>query len=183
MHVREKVRIVKLLPEEASMSGSNHISRRDFMKVTTGAIAGIITAAVGVPVIAYMIDPALKAGGKEAWIPVGKLDKFPVGRPTPFSFTRTQVNGWERTGTSYGGFVIRKSEDPKDIVILSSRCTHLGCSVNWREDSQKFICPCHDANFDKSGKVLDGPPPRPLDQYSEFKVDNDNTLLIFIKEG
>ncbi len=165
------------------MSGTKHISRRDFMKVTTGAIGGIITAAVGVPVIGYLIDPALKAGGKEAWIAVGKLENIPVGTPTPFSFTRTQVNGWERTGTSYGGFVIRKSADPTDIVILSSRCTHLGCSINWKEDAQKFICPCHDANFNKDGKVLDGPPPRPLDQYKEFKVDADGNLLIFLKEG
>ncbi len=165
------------------MSGSNHVSRRDFMKVTTGAIGGIITAAVGLPVIGYLIDPALQAGSKEAWISIGKLDKIPVGTPTPFAFTRTQVNGWERTSTSYGGYVIRKSEDPKDIVILSSRCTHLGCSVNWREDSQEFICPCHDAKFSKEGKVLDGPPPSPLKQYTEFKVDGDGTLQIFIKEG
>jgi len=165
------------------MSGSNRISRRDFMKVTTGAIGGIITLAVGVPVIGYLIDPALRAGAKEAWIPIGKLEKIPIGTPTPFSFTRTQVNGWERTGTSFGGFVIRKSEDPKDILILSSRCTHLGCSVSWQEDTQKFACPCHDARFDKAGKVLDGPPPRPLDQYTDFKVDSDGTLLIFFKEG
>jgi Rieske Fe-S protein len=183
MRKHETVQAVKLLPEEASMSGSNHISRRDFMKATTGVIGGIITAAVGVPVIAYMIDPALKAGAKEAWVSVGKLDKFPVGTPTPFSFTRTQVNGWERTGTSFGGYVIRKTEDPKDIVILSSRCTHLGCSVNWQETTQNFICPCHDAKFDKDGKVLAGPPPKELNQYTEFKVDTDNNLLIFIKEG
>ena len=164
------------------MSGSNRISRRDFMKVTTGAIGGIITAAIGVPVIGYMIDPALQAGGKEAWIPVGKLDKIPVGTPTPFSFTRTKINGWERTGTSYGGFVIRKSEDPKDIVILSSHCTHLGCSVNWKEDAQEFVCPCHDAKFSKEGKVLDGPPPKPLNQYT-YRVADDGTLLILFKEG
>lgn len=165
------------------MSGSNRISRRDFMKVTTGAIGGIITAVVGIPVIGYLIDPALRAGGKEAWIPVGKLESFPLGVPTPFSFTRTQVNGWERTSTSYGGYVIRKSEAADDLVILSSRCTHLGCSVNWKEDSQEFICPCHDAKFSKEGAVLDGPPPRPLDLYTEHKVDNDGNLLIFLKEG
>lgn len=164
------------------MSGSNRISRRDFMKVTTGAIGGIITAAVGVPVIGYMIDPALRAGGKGAKIPVGKLDQIPVGTPTPFSFTRTQVNGWERTGTSFGGYVLRKSEDPKDIVIFSSRCTHLGCSVNWKEDAQEFICPCHDAKFGKDGKVLDGPPPSPLNTY-EYEVGDDGTLQIIIKEG
>lgn len=165
------------------MSGSNRISRRDFMKVTTGTIGGIITVAIGAPVVDYLIDPALRAGAKEAWISIGKLEKIPVDTPTPFSFTRTQVNGWERTGTSFGGFIIRKSEDPKDIVILSSRCTHLGCSVNWHEDSQEFICPCHDAKFSKDGKVLDGPPPKPLNQYTQFKVDADGNLLIFYKEG
>jgi menaquinol-cytochrome c reductase iron-sulfur subunit len=165
------------------MSGSNRISRRDFMKVTTGAIGGIITALVGLPVVGYLIDPALRAGSKEAWIPIGKLEKIPVNTPTAFSFTRTQVNGWERTGTSYGGYVIRKSADPKDIVILSSRCTHLGCSVNWREESGEFICPCHDAKFSKDGIVLDGPPPKPLTRYTDFKVDADGSLLIFFKEG
>lgn len=165
------------------MSGSNHISRRDFMKMTTGVVGGIITAAIGVPVIGYLIDPALRAGAKEAWVPIGKLADIPVGKPTPFAFTRTQVNGWERTSTSFGGFVIRKSEDPKDMVILSSRCTHLGCSVNWREESQEFICPCHDAKFSKDGVVLDGPPPKPLNKYTEFKLDADGNLLIFVKEG
>ena len=165
------------------MSGSNRISRRDFMKVTTGVIGGIITATIGVPVIGYLIDPALRTGAKEAWFPIGKLADIPVGKPTPFAFTRTQVNGWERTSTSFGGFVIRKSEAPQDMVILSSRCTHLGCSVNWREDSQEFICPCHDAKFSKDGRVLDGPPPKPLNQYTDFKLDADGNLLIFVKEG
>jgi menaquinol-cytochrome c reductase iron-sulfur subunit len=165
------------------MSGSKHISRRDFMKVTTGAIGGIVTAAIGAPIVAYLIDPALRAGAKEAWIPIGKLENIPVNVPTPFSFTRTQVNGWERTGTSHGGFVIRKSEDVTDILIISSRCTHLGCSVNWREETKDFACPCHDARFSQDGQVLDGPPPKPLTRYDEFKVDDEGNLLIFYKEG
>ncbi len=165
------------------MSGSNHISRRDFMKVTTGAIGGIITAAIGAPVVGYLIDPALRAGAKQAWIPIGKLADIPINVPTPFSFTRTQVNGWERTGTSHGGFIIRKSEDPQDILILSSRCTHLGCSVNWREETRDFSCPCHDARFSQDGDVLDGPPPKPLTRYDEYKLDDDGNLLIFYKEG
>jgi Rieske Fe-S protein len=108
---------------------------------------------------------------------------MPVGEPYAFSFTRTQVNGWERTATSYGGFVLRKSETPEDIVILSSRCTHLSCQVNWHPDSRSFVCPCHDASFDINGEVLAGPPPKPLDVYTEFKVDEAGQLLIHIKEG
>jgi len=165
------------------MPGSKHISRRDFVKVTTGAIGGIISVALGAPIIGYLIDPALRAGSKEAWIPIGKLADIPVNVPTPFSFTRTQVNGWERTGLNFGGFVIRKSADPKDILILSSRCTHLGCTVNWHDDVKEFICPCHDAKFSREGVVLGGPPPRPLDQYTDFKVDENGNLLIFFKEG
>jgi Rieske Fe-S protein len=48
-------------------------SRRDFIKITTGAIGGVIGLAVGLPAIAYMLDPAFKSVSKEAWIPVAKL--------------------------------------------------------------------------------------------------------------
>ena len=159
------------------------ISRRDFMKATVYFVGGIIGAAVGVPAIGYLIDPALKGGSKEGWVPVGKLTDMPeVGKPYPFSFTRVQVNGWERTATSHGGFIIRKSDAPEDLLILNSRCTHLGCTVNWRADANAFLCPCHDAKFDPEGKVLDGPPPRPLDRYAEFRV-TDGVLEILYKEG
>ncbi len=165
------------------MSGSKPFSRRDFMKVTTGTVGGLIAAALGAPLVGYLIDPALKAGAKDAWITVGKLEKIAVNVPTPFSFTLTSVNGWERTGTSHGGYVIRRSEDPTDILILSSRCTHLGCTVNWSEDSKSFVCPCHDASFGAVGEVLGGPPPEPLERFEEFKVDENGDLLIFFKEA
>ena len=162
---------------------SDSISRRDFIKAATAVIGGMIGVALGIPAISYLIDPALRAGAKEGWIPIGKLDDIKVGVPSPFSFTRVQVNGWERTSTSHGGYVLRKSADPKDLIILSSRCTHLGCTINWKEDAQAHLCPCHDAKFSKEGKVLDGPPPRPLDQFTEFRVNPDGILEIFFKAG
>jgi len=165
------------------MSGSNHINRRDFVKLTTAAVGTVIGVGVGLPAIGFLISPALRAVGKDAWVSIGLLKDMPVGEPFPFSFTRTQVNGWERTATSYGGFVLRKSEDPTDLEILSSRCTHLGCQINWHKDKKAYICPCHDASFDINGKVLAGPPPRPLDVYTEFKVDEAGDLLIHVKGG
>jgi menaquinol-cytochrome c reductase iron-sulfur subunit len=167
------------------MSGSNRISRRDFIKVTTGVIGGVIIAAIGVPVVDYLIDPALKENKAGAPIAIGKLEDITVGTPFPFSFTITKVNGWERTASSFGGFILRKSEDPKDILILSSRCTHLSCRVNWKEEAQAFVCPCHDAKFDPNGKVLGGPPPAPLGHF-EYQVSEDGTITITpveIKEG
>jgi len=162
---------------------SEPISRRDFIKGVAVLIGGTITTVIGLPTIAYLIDPALRASAKEAWIPIGKLLDMPVGKPTQFSFTRVQVNGWERTSTSHGGYVIRKSEDPNDLLILNSRCTHLSCTVNWSESDQVFLCPCHNAEFGKPGQVLNGPPPRTLDRSPAFRVTEDGILEIFYKEG
>lgn len=168
---------------EEPLSGPGGISRRDFIKVVTGIVGGVIGATIGVPAIAYVLDPAFQAGGKQAWIPVGKVADMKVGQPYAFSFTRTQVNGWERTSTTHGGFAIRNSDNLQDIVILNSRCTHLGCTVNWKPEAQAFVCPCHDAKFSKEGVVLGGPPPRPLDRYGQFRVSPDGVLEIFYKEA
>jgi menaquinol-cytochrome c reductase iron-sulfur subunit len=161
----------------------SEVSRRDFIKVTTGIVGGLIGAMIGLPTVYYLIDPALREGAKEAWIPIGKLENMEIGKPYPFSFTRVQVNGWERTATSRGGFVIRNSDDSDDLFILNSTCTHLACTVNWSENDQVFLCPCHDAKFSPQGDVLDGPPPRPLDRFTEFRVTDDGVLEIFYKEG
>jgi len=64
--------------------------------------------------------------------------------------------------------------------VFSSTCTHLGCKVRWEVNNQRFFCPCHRGVFDKDGRVISGPPPRPLD---EFKVEVDSKFIyIWIEE-
>ena len=159
------------------------LSRRDFITVTTSIVGGLIGAALGLPALAYLLDPAFRTGAKEAWIPVGKVADMEIGKPSAFSFTRVQVNGWERTSTSHGGFALLRSADPNDILVLNSRCSHLGCTVNWKDEAQAFLCPCHDAQFSKEGAVLGGPPPRPLDRYHEFRLTETGVLEIFYRES
>ena len=161
------------------MAGSNHISRRDFITLTTAAVGTFIGAVIGLPAIAYLIEPALKAGSTDAWIPLGKLDSYEIGKPSLSTFTRSKVNGWEKTVNSYGAFVLRKSQT--EVVVYSNVCTHLSCHVNWQADKQQYVCPCHDGHFGIDGKVLAGPPPRPLDMY-ETKVEN-GALSIHFLEG
>jgi menaquinol-cytochrome c reductase iron-sulfur subunit len=164
------------------MAGSNSINRRDFIKLATAAVGTFIGAAVGLPAIAYLIDPALKAAKSDAWIPLGKVDTFEPGIPTPASFTRSKVNGWEKTVTSYGLYVIKKTAT--DFLVLSSKCTHLGCNVSWKDDRQEFVCPCHDAQFGPDGSVLGGPPPRPLDAFSGDRLKVvDGVLQFHFLEG
>ena len=50
-----------------------------------------------------------------------------------------------------------------ELVAFSQKCTHLSCAVIPRPDQGVFHCPCHEGVFDlRSGRVLAGPPPRPL---------------------
>jgi menaquinol-cytochrome c reductase iron-sulfur subunit len=163
------------------MAKSPHISRNDFVKATVGVLGTIMGAIIGIPIIGYIIAPALKRQESEAWIPAGTLDKYPVGEPTLFNFTRTQVNGWERTVNSYGVYVWRQSEAENDVVAFSNVCTHLACRVHWNDQVQEYVCPCHDGHFDLEGDVVSGPPPRPLDRY-ETKVEDGNLSLHF-QEG
>lgn len=156
------------------MASSHRISRRDFAKFMTAALGSIMGVVMGIPIVGYLIGPALKTESGEAWIPLGPLKNFPVGTPNVFSFTRSNINGWEKTVNSYGGFVLRKSET--ELLVLSSRCTHLGCTVNWEDARDEYVCPCHNAQFSPEGKVLGGPPPRPLDRY-ETSIE-DGTLMI-----
>jgi len=51
----------------------------------------------------------------------------------------------------------------RDVVAFSQKCTHLGCVVYFEPDEQQWHCPCHEGNFEaRSGRVVSGPPTRPL---------------------
>ncbi|MEJ2641196.1 MAG: ubiquinol-cytochrome c reductase iron-sulfur subunit [Desulfosarcinaceae bacterium] len=71
-------------------------------------------------------------------------------------------------------FVIR---DAEGFVSLSARCTHLGCNVVWNQDHHIFLCPCHGGKYDRQGRNLEGPPPRPLDQF-EVRLNRSGSLVV-----
>jgi Rieske Fe-S protein len=161
------------------MAKSPHLSRNDFVKAMVGVLGSIMGVMVGLPAIGYLVGPFLKIRSADVWIPLGPLDSYPVGTPTLFSFTRTKVNGWERSTNSYGVYVYRQTET--ETLVLSNICTHLACRVKWQDDNRVYHCPCHDAEFDPEGEIIQGPQNRPMDRY-ENKVE-DGTLMIHILEG
>ncbi len=63
-----------------------------------------------------------------------------------------------------------------EIRAFSSVCTHLGCRVIWKPREQIFLCPCHLGKFDADGRNIEGPPPRPLDEY-EVEVKGGNVFV------
>jgi len=157
------------------MPGSHDVNRRDFVTVITAAIGTLIGGVVGLPAIGYLLSPALNVQKSEAKVALGPLENYPEGVPTLFNFTRSKINGWEKTVNSYGVYVLRQGEEVK---VLSNICTHLSCRVTWQEEEQDYHCPCHDAAFDKNGEIVRGPQPRPLDEY-EAVVEDGSIFINF----
>jgi cytochrome b6-f complex iron-sulfur subunit len=49
---------------------------------------------------------------------------------------------------------------------FSATCTHLNCTVQYQEASHQIWCACHNGLYDLNGRVVSGPPPRPLEEYA-----------------
>ena len=62
------------------------------------------------------------------------------------------------------GFYVVRLEDG-GFLAVHRKCTHLGCSVPWDEEQNRFACPCHASAFDMRGDVVSAPAPRPLDLF------------------
>ena len=157
-----------------STSNKNELSRRDFIKATVATIGSLIGAVIAVPSILFLLSPSLKTEENTDSIDLGPLENYPVGIPTRFDFTLTKVNGWERTATNYGLYVVRKSDS--EVRVFSDICTHLGCRVTWHPDQEHYISPCHDGHFDILGKNISGPPPRPLDEFVT-RIEGDELFV------
>ena len=158
------------------MADSHEVQRRDFVNIVLVGIGSVIGLIIGVPAIAFLLSPAVKVKEEEAWIPLGPLDVYPLDDPTLFSYTRTKINGWEKTVNSYGAYVWRYGEGTSEVKVYSNRCTHLSCRVTWTEETNIYFCPCHDGRFNKGGEVVAGPPPEPLFEF-ETKVEGGVLII------
>jgi menaquinol-cytochrome c reductase iron-sulfur subunit len=151
-------------------------ARRDFMKTAIVGIGGLITAALGLPAVAYIVGPALKQAS-DLWIRLGAVSKVELDNPTLFKTTVETETGWINTQEEVSAYVL--TQDGQDFVVMSNICTHLGCRVRWIAEDKQFHCPCHNGVFAKDGTVVAGPPPRPLDRF-ESKVEDG---ILYIRRG
>lgn len=133
----------KTLPE-------GELTRRDFFKTAwkgLGILAGIEIIAMSA---AFMFSGKTSRNASSVQL----LEAGPVD-----SFEPNTVSAFMG-----GRFYLARQQDG-GFIALSLRCTHLGCSITWEEDKQRFICPCHSSAFDISGEVLNPPAARALDYY------------------
>jgi Rieske Fe-S protein len=145
-------------------------ARRVFLKWVT-AVASLVSAAlVGVPTLRAFLSPAFRKPQAKTWIKLGEAEQIEIGVPTRFDFAETTQDAWVETRSLRGVWVY--TDDAEHFTVYNGQCTHLGCSYAFEKAANRFHCPCHHGLFDtKTGAVLDGPPPRPLDRL-ETKVED-----------
>jgi len=81
---------------------------------------------------------------------------FSVGYPSDFNLGIDQ-----RYLMTNRSWVVR---EPDRIFVIYAKCTHLGCTPEWKSAENKFKCPCHGSGYDSEGVNFEGPAPRPMDR-------------------
>ena len=114
--------------------------------------------------LAVVAWPKMAVAGKK-WVAV-PLDKAPKLQKVGGSMV-TRIRGKEL-------LLVRDAEN--SAHAYEAKCPHEFCDLNYAPETKLIECPCHAATFDLSGKVLEGPPPRPLETYQAI-VDGERILL------
>jgi cytochrome b6-f complex iron-sulfur subunit len=65
------------------------------------------------------------------------------------------------------------------LFVIYARCTHLGCTPDWKASENKFKCPCHGSGYDSEGINFEGPAPRPMDR-AHVEVDPEGQIVVNI---
>ena len=66
---------------------------------------------------------------------------------------------------------------PDRLFVIYARCTHLGCTPDWKPSENKFKCPCHGSGYDSEGINFEGPAPRPMDR-AHVELAPDGQILV-----
>ncbi len=134
-------------------------SRRKFLVSILGALGAAGAGAATYPIYRYLSPPQKEA--VEGRVTISR-SQVGVGQAHFFQFH------------GHPAVVLQKS--PGTFAAFSAICTHLGCIVKWVPDKEEFLCPCHGGRYSSDGKVLAGPPPKPL-QSIPVALAGDNLLI------
>ena len=124
------------------------VTRRDFLKLGLGALSALALLEIGGASLVFL-KPRSLAGEFGGVVTAGLVDSFPAGSVVEFT---------------NGRFFLVRSNDGGFLAVYR-RCTHLGCTVEWEAQKNRFFCPCHASSFDLHGNVENAPAPRALDTF------------------
>ena len=161
------------VPATSELAEPAGTTRRGFYAAAIYGLWGIITAALGLPALMYLLVPP-RLRRQNDWVDAGDFSQLEPGTPVEMTFRRNRVDGWKVISEKSTAWVVKLSKD--QVVAYAPQCTHLGCAYHWEESKNELLCPCHNSLFAMDGKVVSGPAPRPLDRY-DVKIENSRLLL------
>jgi Rieske Fe-S protein len=151
------------------------LERRGFVTGLLAVLGSVMAAMVGVPLLGYTILPALKKR-PEVWTDAGLEAELVPGQPHERKIYQTISDGWMKVTVPKSVWTVKQTTG--EVVVYSGLCPHLGCGFRWDQQQQQFRCPCHTAAFALDGRVLGGPPPRPLDTLPA-KIENGRLMVVY----
>ncbi len=154
------------------------VSRRTFLGYAAGATMGFMGVVLGALSLGAFLTPALKPKEAGTSVKLGKVDEFAPGVPKKVDFVIYVKDGWVETPSPKSVWVVRRQGN--EFSVFNSKCTHLGCIVDWKEGSRglNFYSPCHAGVFTIEGEVVGGPPPRSLDALT-YKVESGELSCVY----
>jgi cytochrome b6-f complex iron-sulfur subunit len=132
------------------------VSRRDFLGLASSGVI-ILSSVAALAGVLRMTKPSVHYEESKVF-KIGKPENFPVGTVKLLEDKRVYI-----------------FSDNDGLHAISNVCTHLGCLV--AATSTGFQCPCHGSKFNRQGKVIAGPAPRPL-PWLEISQNIDGTLVV-----
>ena len=142
-------------PEPNEKSG---LARRDFLNEVT--LAALAVAGLGSGVVTYQYFSPNVLFEPPARFRVGNPDLYPVNTVTPLPDQQV--------------YIVRTSAG---FYAVSTVCTHLGCITQWKPEANQIACPCHGSKFERDGKKIEGPAPRPLPHFA-ITLSPDGELVV-----
>jgi Rieske Fe-S protein len=143
------------------------LGRRTFFSWITYGVGAIAAAVAGIPFVAYLLGVRKAPVG---WVSLGPVTDFPPHQTRRVKFDNPISQPWDgmvaHTEVYVRNDAMAKSADAAEnkFLVLAVNCAHLGCPVEWFQESGLFMCPCHGGVYYASGERASGPPPRGLYQ-------------------
>jgi menaquinol-cytochrome c reductase iron-sulfur subunit len=160
-------------PDPPGYFEGESMTRRKALTVAGQAVGGLAGAAIVLPAVGFAVAPIFEKP-EERWESVGPTGRFSETTYTPVVFTMVEGIGEAGKTTAYIRRASANEAEPyQPYVAISTRCAHLGCPVQFVEAAKNFVCPCHGGVYDFQGKVIGGPPVRPLDHFQTRVRDGE----------
>jgi len=125
--------------------------RRSLLNWFLSTTAGAFLVSVTYPLSRYLIPPDVEESTANTVTLALKPQEVKPNSGQIFRFG------------SQAGILVKDTNG--ELKAFSAVCTHLACIVQYRPDVSHIWCACHNGHFDLNGRNVEGPPPKPLEQY------------------